>query len=174
MVFGWPLNAGGRTRQLSVVVAATPGHATYLRADADVVLLLRRSASERIPAGVEAIDITRGQPGHAPSHSVVVTDAVEVRAIIAVTNSLPTIQPAEFAGCNTSGPRVGFVGPGITFTFRASPGGPVLAVATEPADATGTAKCEPMTLTIGGVRQTPLLEGPKVVAEAQRLLKVKI
>jgi len=31
-----------------------------------------------------------------------------------------------------------------------------------------------MTLTIGGVRQTPLLEGPKVVAEAQRLLKVKI
>jgi hypothetical protein len=173
VVFGWPMTAGSRTRQLTVLVAATPGGATYLRVDADVVWLLRRSASERIPGGVQAIDITRGLPGHAPSKSLTVTDAAKVRAIVAVTNSLPTIQPGEFDGCNTAVP-VGFVRPKITFTFRASPGGSVLAVATELATATGTGTCDPMTLSIGGLPQKPLLEGPKVVAEAKRQLKEKI
>ncbi len=173
VVFGWPMTAGSRTRQLTVSVAATPGGATYLRVDADVVWLLRRSASEQIPGGVQAIDITRGLPGHAPSQTLAVSDAARVRAIIAVTNSLPTIQPGEFDGCNTAVP-VGFVRPKITFTFRASPGGSVLAVATEPAAATGTGTCDPMTLSIDGLPQKPLLEGPKVVAEAQRLLKEKI
>ncbi len=173
VVFGWPMTAGSRTRQLSVLVAATPGGATYLRVDADVIWLLRRSASERIPGGVQAIDITRGLPGHAPSQSLTVTDAAKVRAIVAVTNSLPTIQPGEFDGCNTAVP-VGLVRPKITFTFRASPGGSVLAVASELATATGTGNCDPMTLSIGGLPQKPLLEGPKVVAEARRQLEKKI
>jgi hypothetical protein len=173
VVFGWPKSVGTRTRQLTVLLAATPGDTAYLRVDANVVWLLRRSASERIPSGVQAIDITRGLPGQAPSQSLTVTDAAEVKAIVAVTNGLPTIQPGEFDGCNESGP-VGVEEPKITFTFRASAGGSVLAVTREPADATGPANCEPMTLSIGGLPQKPLLEGPKVVAEAQRLLKEKI
>jgi hypothetical protein len=173
VVFGWPKSVGTRTRQLTVLLAATPGDTAYLRDDANVVWLLRRSASERIPEEVQAIDITQGLPGHAPSQSLTVTDAAEVKAIVAVTNGLPTIQPGEFDGCNTAVP-VGFVRPKITFTLRASPGGSVLAVATEPAKATGPATCEPMTLSIGGLPQKPLLEGPKVVAEAKRLLKKTI
>ncbi len=82
VVFGWPMTAGSRTRQLTVLVAATPGGATYLRVDADVVWLLRRSASERIPGGVQAIDITRGLPGHAPSKSLTVTDAAKVKLVL--------------------------------------------------------------------------------------------
>jgi hypothetical protein len=170
VVFGWPMTAGSRTRQLTVSVAATSRDATYLRLDADVVWLLRRSASEQIPGGVHAIDITQGLPGHAPSQSLTVSDAAKVKAIIAVSNSLPTIQPGEFDGCNAAVP-VGFARPKITFTFRTSPRGSVLAVATEPANATGTGTCEPMMLSINGLPRKPLLEGPKVVAEAQRLLK---
>lgn len=173
ILFGWSVIAGSRTRQLAVLVATTPGDRTYLRVDAEVVWLLPRPASERIPDGVQAIEITRGLPGHAPSQSLTVTDAAEVAAIVAVTNSLPIVQPGEFDGCNTAHP-VGDVRPKITFTFRAALGGSVLAVAREPADATGAATCEPMSLSIAGVPQEPLLEGPKVVADAERLLKKKI
>jgi hypothetical protein len=173
VVFGWPKSVGIRTRQLTVLVAATPSDTTYLRVDAHVVWLLPRPAAERIPAGVQAIDITRGLPGHAPSRSLAVTDAAEVRALVEVTNNLPTVQPGEFDGCNTARP-LGAVEPRITFTFRAAPGGAVLAVAGEPADATEPDTCGPMSLSIAGLPQKPLLEGPKVVAEAQRLLKKKI
>lgn len=54
--------------------------------------LLRRSASEQIPGGVHAIDLTQGLPGHAPSQSLTVSDSAKVKVIIAVSNSLPTIQ----------------------------------------------------------------------------------
>lgn len=173
VVFGWPKSVGIRTRQLSVLVAATSGDTTYLRVDAYVVWLLPRPASERIPDGVQAIEITRGLRGHAPSQSITVTDAAEVGALVAVTNSLPTEQGGEFEGCsNESG--IGAVEPKITFTFRAAPGGAVLAVAIEPAYATEPDTCEPMSLSIAGLPQKPLLEGPKLVAEAERLLKEKI
>jgi hypothetical protein len=172
-MFGWPRTVGTRTRQLTVSVATTPGAVTYLRVDADAVWLVPRPASERIPDGVQAIDITRGLPGQPPSHSLTVTDAPEVNSIVALANRLPTIQPGEFDGCNRAEP-VGAVEPKITFTFRAAPGGPVLALAKESAEATELGTCQPMSLSIGGVPQTPLLQGPKLIAETERLLKEKI
>lgn len=173
IMFGWPMMEGSRTRQLTVLVATTPGEATYLRVDAQVVWLLPRPVSERIPDGVQAIDITRGLPGKAPSQSLTVSDPAEVRAIVAATNRLPTIQPGEFDGCNTARP-VGAVRPKITFAFRAATVGPALAVASLPAEATEPDRCEPMSLSIDGLPRKPLLEGPKLVAEAERLLKKRI
>ncbi len=156
-----------------MLVTTTPGNATDLRADADVVWLLSRPASERIPDGVQTIDITRGLPGLAPTQSVTVSAAAEVEALVAVTNSLPTIQPEEFCGLGRAEPAR-FEEPKITFTFRASLAGSVLAVARESANATGTSRCDPMSLSIAGLRQRPLLEGPRVVAEAQRMLKEQL
>jgi hypothetical protein len=173
IMFGWPTIVGSRTRQLTVLVATTPGDATYLRVDADVVWLLPRPASERIPDGVQAIDITRGLPGQPPSQSLTMTDAAEVKSIVVLANRLPIIQPGEFDGCNTAEP-FGDAEPKITFTFRAAPGGPVLALAKESAQAIEPGTCKPMSLSIGGVRQTPLLQGPKLVAETEHLLNEKI
>jgi hypothetical protein len=136
--------------------------------------LLPRPTSEWIPDSVQAIDITRGLPGHAPLQSITVTDAAEVGTLVAVTNNLPTVQPGEFDSCNTGSAIGAPVEPEITFTFRAAPGGAVLAVAGEGADATEPGTCEPMSLSIAGLPKKPLLEGHKLVAEAERLLKEKI
>ncbi len=171
-MFGWPTIVGTRSRQLTVSVATTPGDATSLRVDADLVWLVPRPASERIPDGVHAIDITRGAPGQPPSQALTVTDASEVKSIVVLANRLPTIQPGELDGRNTAQP-VGAVEPKITFTFRAAPGGAVLALAKESAQAVELGTRQPMSLSIGGVPQIPLLQGPKLVAETERLLNEK-
>lgn len=171
--FGWPRTVGKRTRQMTVTIAATSGDTSYVRADAHVAWLLSRPASERIPDTVQAIEITRGLPARPPGLAFTVTDPARVRALTTLVNRLPIVQPGQFDGCNTAR-AIGVVKPQITFTFLAASGTPALAVADEPAEETEPDTCGPMAFSIAGVEQTALLQGPKFVAAAERLLKKKI
>jgi hypothetical protein len=65
--------------------------------------------------------------------------------------------------------------PVVTFTFRARRTGAVLARASEPAYATDpTNNCDPMTFSVRGRTQTPLVGGGAVLDDVQRLLGVKL
>jgi len=173
VAFHWPGTAGTRTRQLTLTIAATPGGTSYIRVDAHVAWLIPRSVAEQIPNAVRVIEITRGLHGRPPAISVTVKDPTQVRTLTTLANGLPIVQPGEFDGCNTAR-AIGAVEPQITFTFLAAPGEPALAVAKEPANETEPDRCGPMALTIAGVEQTALLQGPKLVAAAERLLNKKI
>jgi hypothetical protein len=172
ITFGWPVSPGEiRTRQLSVLVATRPGHTTYLRVDARAAWLLLRPAAERVPEGVHEIAIEQSRPRHAPSLSLTVTDMSKVDAIVAAVNRLPILQPGIAISC----PEEGIDEPWISFVFRETAGGPVLAEASERADSREpTTACNPMSFSIRGVPQTPLLEGPRVVVESERLLGTKL
>jgi hypothetical protein len=99
-----------------------------------------------------------------------VTDRSKVDALVATVDRLPILQPGPIS-CT----EIGVDEPEISFIFREAPGGQVLAVASERADSQEpTTGCNPMSFIIRGVAQTPLLEGPRVVAEAERLLGAKL
>jgi hypothetical protein len=169
--FTWPPSVGYiHTRQLIVAVAETAGHTTYVRLDALTDWLLPRTISELIPPGVHEVTVRRGRGRQAPSLSIVVTAAPKVQRIVAAVDRLPILQPGEAGLCRGEGQREV-----VTLVFRESGRGGVLAVASESANATGpTTVCDPMFFSIRGKQQTPLLEGPKVVAETERLLSVKL
>jgi hypothetical protein len=64
--------------------------------------------------------------------------------------------------------------PVATLTFRASRDGPVVARASQVANATEpTTSCDPMYLTLFGKEQTPLLEGVAAIRTIQELLRVQ-
>jgi len=99
-----------------------------------------------------------------------VTDPRRVHRIAAMIDSLQTVQP-EAINC----PSYPADAPVVTFTFRAAPGGPALANASEPAYATEpTTPCDPMTIAVEGRRWTPLLGGASVVHAAEQMLRIKL
>ena len=66
-------------------------------------------------------------------------------------------------------------GPLVTFTFRATLRGQVLAQASEAAWASEpTTACDPLRLTISGREQAALLDGASVIQEAQAMLGVSL
>jgi hypothetical protein len=172
ITFAWPVSPGEvRTRQLSVLVATKPGARTFLRVDARVTWLVLRPVTERVPDGVREIDIERFRPPHARARSLTVTDISKVDAIVARVDRLPILQPEGAIVC----PDIRVDEPLISFVFRAAPGGAVLAAASEMARSRGrTSACDAMSFSVRGVPQRPLLEGPRVVAEAERLLGAKL
>jgi hypothetical protein len=87
-----------------------------------------------------------------------------------MVDALGIVQPGAYA-C----PALPASGPVVTFTFRASDEGTALASASEPASAREpTTSCDPMTFSIRGHPQTPLLGGAAVVGKAGRLLGVHL
>ena len=167
-----PVGRSLGTRWLVVAMVTLPGDRTAVRADAEVQWLIPRPAGERIPSSARALRVTVRRPGRPAASDVTVTSAAKVRRIAALINGLETQQPGVFDCTGKADDPV------ITFAFRAQPApaaAPVLARATQiigPSPRGGF--CEPMTLTIGGRTQTPLLGGATVVHAAQRLLGTQI
>jgi hypothetical protein len=157
VIFAFPARAGVLdSRTLIVkVVALSPGE-TAVRVDAEDVWEIPRAASERVPAGVHEIDVTRAVPGKPPTLSVSVTDAAKVAAIAKLLDALPVVQPSAIE-C----PMILANAPTVSLTFRAVAGGPALAQATQLALPTLAAAtpCNPVDFTIGSARQPPLLAG---------------
>ena len=157
-------------RELEVEVVALPGGNTGVRADGRVPWIIPRPPGERIPSDARLLEVTVARPGAAELVKRTVTDGRRVRRIAAMIDSLQTVQP-EAINC----PAYPVDAAAVTFTFRAAPGGRVLASASEPADAIEpTTPCDPMTIVIQGRRWTPLLGGASVVHTAQRMLRVKL
>jgi len=169
--FVWPpLGRLLNDRELLVQVTRLAGGGIGVRVDAQVQWIVPRPVSERIPRGVDEIDVTRAAPGEAPSLEVKVVSPHEIGSLISIVDALEIIQPGAY-----SCPLLPARGPIVTFTFRASDGGTVLARASEPSSAREpTTSCDPMTFSIRGHEQTPLLGGAAVVRKAGQLLGVHL
>ncbi len=169
--FSWPQIARLLTnRQLLVQAVDLTGGGTGVRVDAQVQWIIPRPVSERIPRGVHEIDVTRAAPGESPSLWIKVVSPHVIRALVGMVDALEIVQPGAY-----SCPAFPTGAPVVTFTFRASDGGTVLASASEPASAREpTSSCDPMTFSIRGHPQTPLLGGAAVVHAAGRLLGVHL
>jgi hypothetical protein len=153
------------TRSLVVTLAQLSDGATGVRADAQDVWIIPRPAGEQIPPGVRVVDVTRGS-----SLSITVTDPAKVHTIVALIDALPIAQPGAWSCPGFTGS-----GPFVTFTFLASAGGPVLAHVSQAAWATEpTTPCDPMTFSVHGRAETPLLGGAAVVHKVGQLLGVQL
>jgi hypothetical protein len=158
------------SRELLVQVTKLAGGGTGVRVDAQVQWIIPRPVSERIPRGVHEIDVARAVPGDAPSLEVKVVSQREIRALVAMVDALGIIQPGAYSCPSQQGDA-----PVVTFTFRASDEGNMLASASEASSAREpTTPCTAMTFSIRGRPQTPLLGGAAVVRKAGRLLGVHL
>jgi len=169
--FVWPpLDRLLGSRELLVQVTKLAGGGTGVRVDAQVQWIIPRRVSERIPRGVHEIDVARAVPGDAPSLEVKVVSQHEIRALVAMVDALGIIQPGAYSCPSQQGDA-----PVVTFTFRASDEGNLLASAGEASSAREpTTPCTAMTFSIRGRPQTPLLGGAAVVRKAGRLLGVHL
>jgi len=169
--FVWPpVDRLLSSRELLVQVTKLAGGGTGVRVDAQVQWIIPRPVSERIPRGVHEIDVARAVPRDAPSLEVKVVSQREIRALVAMVDALGIIQPGAYSCPSQQGDA-----PVVTFTFRASDEGNVLASASEASSAREpTTSCDPMTFSIRGRPQTPLLGGAAVVRKAGRLLGVHL
>jgi len=157
-------------RSLLVKVTGLAGDTTALRADAQVIWTIPRAPAERVPPGARVLDIAIGRPGRAPTSQLAVTVAARVGEIAAMIDRLPTVQPVTIV-CPSYAPDSAT----ITFSFRARRGGAALAQASELASATEpTTSCDAMSFSVRGHTETPLLDGPAVVARVERLLGVHL
>lgn len=153
-------------RWLLVAVARQTDGTTTIRIDAQVQWLIFRPASERVPAGVTAIRVTR--PGYRRSKPVSrrVTRSVRVHRIIRLIDRLPIVQPGI-----TSCP--GGAAPPVTFTFLG--GGRVLAGATVRADVgPSDNSCDAMFFSLNGHPQTPLVHARRFLLAVGHLLGVQL
>ena len=136
-------------RDLVVEVVAAGGGQTAIRVDAQVAWQPPRAAGESVPSAARMVTIAE-VPGVLPGANhppapVTITGAAIVTRLAALVDSLPLSTIGPGASCPAS------LGPEVLLTFRASPGGPPLAVAQ------GPAACGIMLFTVDG-RQQPALE----------------
>ena len=138
------------SRQLIVEVVRDGGD-TAIRVDAQVTWLPARGASEQVPARAKAVtiamDIGLNQGSKKPPKPATITDPAKVRKLLALINGLPLPSPG-IRNCPAD------FGDTLTLTFRASPQGPPLAVAT--VELSG---CQGVALTIGSKPQPDLQGG---------------
>jgi hypothetical protein len=122
-------------RVMNVQVYDVGGGVTVIMAAAMVSWQPPRPASEVIPDSVTLVTITPAGPwqGGAP---VTITSVPVVRRLAALVNGLPVATAGEGIPCPLSA--------GVTLTFRATAGGPAVAVSTGPAE------CGVMHLTLNG------------------------
>jgi len=169
--FAWPALPGVlSTRWLVLTAAQLPHGSTGLRADAQVVWVTPRPASERIPAGARrlSVSVTSALKGNfASQRPFSVTSAQRIERIVALLNSLPAAQPGTRACADDPGIR--------------------LRLAFHQPDAVATIDpygCGGVELTIGGRAQAPLgseaLPGtstthePSLIVRIDRVLGVKL
>jgi hypothetical protein len=159
-------------QQLGVTAVRLRGGMTGVRVDAVVRYLSPRPASERVPAAVRLVQVTKARTGEKPSVSRVVTRHRLVLALARVVDSLP------FAGRSPGSlgcPADNGV-PTVTFVFRARPHGPQLAQLSELADTPvyPFSPCRLTSLTINGKRLPLLLDGGILLKRAGNLLGVTL
>jgi hypothetical protein len=146
------------SRDISVSIAAARGGGTAIRIDAQDIWLLPRPRSERVPAGVQLIDVTVQRSNPTSTTSLTVTDAAKLRRIVSLVNALPPAQPGAFS-CPAD------LGPSVTLSFRATPAASPLAVAV--ADGTG---CGGVSFTLHGRSEPGLSGGYGLVSQLEKLL----
>jgi hypothetical protein len=148
------------------VVGLADGYAG-VRADAQVIWLKSRPASERVPGDARVLTVTRGYPKHKPSLSFTTTNATKIQELSALLNGLQIVQPGA-VNCPAM-----LVAPTVTFTFRAARNGPPLTQASMPT--TGPdGQCPGIALKVRGRARPPLYALPVFLRTAGRMLGVTL
>jgi hypothetical protein len=164
-------------RSFVVDAVELAGGGTGVRADATVRYAAPRLLAQRVPAQARVLEITMTRSPFGPSPSptlkapLVVTRRADVRRIAAIVDALP------FAAMIRVPIACPFIGPApiVTFTFRRSPDGRVLATVSEPADTpTDADPCFATALTIRGHPEPGLLEGGTLLRQAGAILGVRL
>jgi hypothetical protein len=131
-----------------VVEVVQDGDKTAIRVDAQVTWQPAVPASEKVPAAAKAVTISMdpgmNQGSKKPPKPVTITDPAKLGALRALINSLPLFPPGDFS-CPAA------FGGNLVLTFRARPGTPALAVATDMRSG-----CGGVDLTIGGKSEPTL------------------
>jgi hypothetical protein len=162
----WPAIVGVlSTRELVVEVVRLPNGSTGLRADAEVVWVTPRPASETIPPGsrILRISVHGSLKGEQPTQRPLrVTSTKKIEKIVALLNALPAAQPGA-KSCPAD------FGIDVRLAFYASRGAPPLAVAG--IDPQG---CGGVQLKIYGKRQPGLESGSSLIQQIDHVLGVKL
>jgi hypothetical protein len=171
VTFNWP--PVGRTlgtRELVVSMVQLPADVTGVRVDAIVQWIVPRPVAEAIPTQARVLDVTVGVPHQQPAVSLTVTGRRKVQDVAALIDGLEIAQPTGPIPC----PAILSGTPEVTFVFRATRTGPVLARATALANLQATGPCFAMTLSIRGHDEDPLSDAPDAIRGAQHLLDVRL
>jgi len=148
-------------RDLVAAVAADGPGRTAIRVDAYVEWVPVKTAAEAIPASARVVTITPvadGAPLAGAGHQVTVSDPAGVARIAAAVTALPLYpQSSDMMWCDINLPPGG--GPAIRLTFRASAGGPELAIVTAYQD-----WCQLVRVVIDG-KSMPSLNGAQTVIQ---------
>jgi hypothetical protein len=175
VIYSWPAISGVLdVRCLQVAVTARAGGGTLLSAEAQSQWVITRPRSEQIPAGVREVEVTSGHPGTRPFLTRRVRSRSKVRALVALIDSLGTIQPV---GINC--PAYSVTTPIVTVAFSADATRQPLASASVsavanfswPADGPGWS-CFPVSVTVRGRAQDRL--AGNVIGPIERLLHIKL
>jgi hypothetical protein len=168
--FTWPANPG----TLVVWAVGLANGSTALRVDAQVVWIVPRPASERIPARAHLLKISGHEAGgkrfkrtkseraavlgRLPSH---VTSTAQIEKIVALLNGLRVHQPGE---------RRCPIAPAgsVQLSFYTNPSRPPLAIAD-----IHTPGCGGVSLTIDGITEPGLEGGWYLVEEISRILEIR-
>ena len=174
VIRSWPpVNGILNIRWLYIGVTARAKGGTELYAKSQSEWVITRPAGEHVPGGVREVDITEGWPGKSPFLSRRVTSMASVHKLVALFNSLGTLQPGSI-NCPADTPT-----PTVTFDFRAGGTSTPVARATVsavayfswPANLPGWA-CFPVSLEVGGRSSTPL--AGNVITPTHNLLHIKL
>ena len=155
-----PRRGGAPAETLLFTGVRARGGGAAVRVDAQVVWLLKRPASERIPGGVRSITVTERRSTGSPSGPWTVTDSARVRDAVAMVNRLPAAQPGPVACPNDSGPWV-------TLVFST----PRERLATAYVDGGG---CGFVPLWIGGHRRHALQGSPSLIRSLSSALGISL
>jgi len=173
VIRSWPAVAGVLdVRWLEVEVGSHAGGA-LLYAESQSQWVVTRPLSERVPAGVREVGVSSGWPGKPPFLSRRVRSRAEVRALVALFDSLGIVQPGSI-NCPAE-----MIRPIVVVSFRADETGRELARASVssaasfswPANVPGWA-CFSVSFSVRGRALSPLVGN--VVTPIQRLLHVKL
>ncbi len=123
-------------------------------------------AGERVRVGVHVIAVRSARPGKPPIVSRIVTAPTKVRRIISWIDQMPIVQPGAY-----SGPLLLAGQPVVTFAFQAAAHRPVLAQASLTDYGFDSGPCNPISFTVAGRRQKPLIGG-NILSRVQHLLGV--
>jgi hypothetical protein len=156
-------------RWLTFDAVALPGGSTGVRVDAQDLWIVARPASEKVPAHVREVDVTSALPGKAPFLSRRVTSAAKIHRILTLLDAMEIVQPGVAYSC----PAFPGDHPVVTFDFRATAGGRLLARARLTDADVASGPCNPVDFSIDGHRQTPLI-GSDFVKQTERLLRVNL
>ena len=154
-----PISRRIASEELTIGATAAEGRGTALRADAQVVWMIPRPASETVPAGVRSVLVSVDHFGGGAFKEASVSAPGKVARLVSYVDSLQLVQPSQIP-CPAIGPStrvldLRFLGPAGT---RAGP----LARAVEDG-------CDGLRFSVRGHRERPLDESDEVGALLHRL-----